>query len=124
MPVIEMGENHVSSHSELLQVIPSPPVPCKPFEVLRIYELQHINFLVCSIFANVSALSTRSLSVHVFSPFDLVDGRISDLRLVLSNHLVEEDVSDSQFKSKCFVSFPLLELGFKNHASNAVKLLP
>ena len=79
MRAIEVVEDHMSSHSEVLQVIPASPVPGEPFEVLRIYKFQCINILVFSIFVHVSTLSTWALSVLVFCPLDLMNDRISDL---------------------------------------------
>ena len=77
--VIKVTIDHVSSRSELLQVIPASPIPGEPLEILGIDKLELVNFLITLSFHYVSTLCICSLSVFVFSSLDLVSNGVSDL---------------------------------------------
>ena len=77
--VIEVTVDHVSSRSELLQVIPASPIPGEPLEILGINELELVNFLINLSLHYVSTLCICSLSILIFSSLDLVSNGITDL---------------------------------------------
>ena len=70
----------------------------------------------------MSQLSVRSLSVFVLGSHDFEN--LSDAVFGnFCNHFVEVNGADGQNVDDGMVMFPLLPLGFENHALEAVKLL-
>lgn len=100
MGVIEMSKDHVSSSFELLKVVPASPVPCKPFKVLWIDQLELISLINFGIVTHVPIPGICSLPVLVLSPLNLMFNELPKLRQALCYHFVKENGANLELDNK------------------------